>query len=109
MNRCQAADDRVVPNFDVTGESSIIRKHDRVTDLAIMTDVTVSEEISGVTDPCLACSGRAAINGNEFPEAVFLANFQISRLALVLQILRLLADRAVSVELIPRASCQRTA
>src|SRR5436190_20860345 len=109
MDCRQAADDRVVPNFDVPGESPIIRKHDGVADLTIVTDVAVSKEISPVADARLAPFGRAAIDGHELPEGVFLTDFQMSRLALILQILCLLADRAIGVELITRASCHRTA
>ena len=63
-----------------------------VADGAIVSDMTVGEKISGVADPRLAFARRAAIHGDEFAKRVFVADFQIRRLATIFQILCLLAD-----------------
>ena len=57
----------------------------------------------------LPVAGRAAIHGDEFAKCILVADFEISRLALVFQVLGLLADRAIGVKFIPRAGRHRPA
>ena len=107
MDRSETTNDRVVADRDVSGECPVIGKNDGIADRAIVADVAVSEKIPAITNARLACAGCAAIDGDKFPERIFIADFKISRFALIFQILCLLADRAVSVEFIPRAGPQR--
>ena len=74
-----------------------------------MADVAVGQKISAIADPRLAISFRATVNRAELAKGIFVANFQISRFTRVFQILRLLSDRAVSIEFIFRSRPHRPA
>jgi hypothetical protein len=65
-----------------------------------MPDVTVSQKISTIADACFPGTGRAPINRDKLAKGIGLADLEISRFALVLQILRLLTDRTIGVELL---------
>src|SRR5437762_7262840 len=84
----------------MSGQCSIIGKDDFVSNGAIVPDVAVSQKISPTADLRFAIAGGAPIYGNEFAKSVFIANFQIGRLARVFQVLSLLTDRAVTVKFI---------
>src|ERR1700751_6103491 len=71
--------------------------------------MAIGEKISAITDPRLAVSFGAAVNRAELAKGIFVANFQISRFARVFQILRLLSDRAISIEFIFRSRPHRPA
>ena len=107
MHGGQSAHDGVVADLHMTRECSIVRKHDIVSDRAIVADVTVSQKISAITDARSSLARRAAIHGNEFAKSISVADFQKSRLTRVFQILRLLPDRAIGVKLIARACSHR--
>ena len=83
---------RIVANFDMAGQRSIVGKDDFVSNPAIVSNVAVSEKISAAADLRFSFSRGAAVDRDEFAERVFVADFQISRLALVFQVLRLLTD-----------------
>src|SRR5207253_2453289 len=100
MHRSEPAHDSVITDFNMTSQSSIIREHNRVADCAIMTDVTIGEKISAVAHPCFAVAFCAAIDRAKLTKSISFANFQISRLARVFQILCLLADRTIGVKFI---------
>ena len=76
---------------------------------AIVSDVTVGEKISATADARFAFARGAAICRHEFAKRVFVADFQIGRLAAIFQILRLLSDRAVGVKFVFRAGPHRPA
>ncbi len=107
MDRGQAAHDRVVADLDVPGQGSVVGKNDRVADRAIVADVAVGEKISAIADARFARAGRAAVHGDKFAERIFVADLEICRLALIFQILGLLADRAVGIKFVPRAGRHR--
>src|SRR5205085_572911 len=94
-------------DLHMSGQCSIIGKDDFVSNGAIVPDVAVSQKISPTADLRFAIAGGAPIYGNEFAERVFIANFQIGRLARVFQVLRLLTDRAVTVKFIFSAGAHR--
>ena len=98
MHRSEPAHDGVIANLNMTSQSSIVREHNRVADCAIMTDVTIGEKISAVAHTRLAVVRCAAINRAKLTKSISVANFQISWLARVFQILRLLADRTIRVK-----------
>ena len=74
-----------------------------------MPDVAVGQKISTAADARFSFARRAAIDRDEFAKCIFVADFEISRFAFVLQILRLLTNRAVRVEFIARARAHRSA
>src|SRR5690349_11935905 len=71
--------------------------------------MTVREKIPGVADPRFALASCAPIYRYEFPKRVLVSDFQIRWVAAIFQILRLLADRAVGVELVFHTSLHRSA
>src|SRR6266404_3729884 len=104
MHGGEAAHHRVVTNLDMAGERAVVRKNHFVSNLAIVPNVTVSEKASPAADPRLSFTRRAAADRDKFAKRIFIADFQISRLALILQVLGLLPDRAGSIKFI---SCTR--
>src|SRR5207253_11212172 len=52
---------------------------------------------------------RATADCNKFAKRIVIADFQISRLALIFQVLRLLTDRAGGIKLIARTGAHRSA
>jgi hypothetical protein len=61
------------------------------------------------SDARFAIARRAPVDGNEFAERIIIADLEISRLALIFQILRLLPDRRERVEFISCARLHRSA
>src|SRR5262249_986036 len=107
MHRSESAHDCVIADFNMTGQSSVIRDHNRVADGAIVTDETERTQIYAVADTRLAVTLCAAIDRAKLTKSVSLANFEISRLACVFQILRLLADRTISIKSILASGLHR--
>src|SRR5438552_2682641 len=68
--------------------------------------MTISEEISETADSCFAIALRTSIHGHKFAKRVFVADFQISWLARVFEILRLLTDRAIGVKFVSLAGAR---
>src|SRR5579864_3552224 len=95
MNGGQAAHDRVVANLHMAGERSVVGENNFISNGAIMTDVAVGQKIPAATDASFTIAFCAPIYGHEFTKGVFIADFQIRRLADVFQVLRLLTDRAI--------------
>src|SRR5882724_11440884 len=71
--------------------------------------MAVGEEGATVADPRFSLAGCAAADRDKFAERILIADFQISRFALVFQVLGLLADGAVSVEFVFSAGLHRPA
>ena len=88
------------PTWTWPASVPLLEKTTSITDRAIMPDVTVGEKISAVADACFSVARRAAVDGNEFAKRIFIADLQIGRLALIFQVLCLLADRAVGVKFV---------
>ena len=71
--------------------------------------MAVGEEGATVANARFPLAACAAADGDKFAERIVIANFQISRFALVFQVLGLLADGAVSVEFVFHAGFRRPA
>src|SRR6266699_1122015 len=71
--------------------------------------MAVGEEGATVTDARFPFARRAAADRDKFAERIFVADFQISRLALIFQVLRLLPDRAGGIKFIPRTGAHWSA
>src|SRR5205823_10416658 len=100
---------RVISYLNVATQRAVIRKDDAVAHGAIVTDMAVGEEVSAITDSRFAFARCAAMRRHEFTKRIFVADFQISRFAAILKILRLLADGAVRVEPVLCSSLHRPA
>src|SRR5207248_7642978 len=98
VNGGEPAHDRVIAHLNVAREGAVVRKHHLVPDVAIVANMAVGEKISAMPNPRLAIRRRAAGDGDEFPKRVLVADFEISRFALVFQVLGLLSYRAISVK-----------
>src|SRR3981081_4532149 len=109
MHSGETAHDGVVAHFYVTSECPVIGKNNFVAHGAIVANMTVGQKISAITDARFAVARCAAIDRDKFAKGILIADLEISRLAFVFQILRLLADRAISVKFIARARAHRPA
>src|SRR5437879_8175216 len=69
--------------------------------------MTVSEKAPAIADARLSFARRAAADRNKFAKRIFIADFQISRLSLILQVLRLLPDRAGGIKFVSRTRAHR--
>ena len=70
--------------------------------------MTVGEKRPAVSDLRLPLARCAAANCHELAKRVFIADFQISRLTAIFQVLGFLADGAVSVKLVFRSNLRRS-
>src|SRR5213078_2265651 len=59
------------------------------------------EKSAAIADARFTLARSAAADCDKFAERIFIADFQISRLAFIFQVLRLLADRAGGIKFIP--------
>src|SRR5229473_1070982 len=96
----------MIAHLHMTRQGRIVRKHDFVAHRAIVSNVTIGEKISAAADPRFSFTGRAAIDSDEFAKRVLVADIEVGWFALIFQILRLLANRAVSIELVSRAGAR---
>jgi len=105
------ADIRAIVNRDVAGESGCIGHDHLIADHTIMRDVRLRHEKTVVADLCnSAAAFCAAMNGNEFANAIATANYCLGFFARKFQILwrqtdrdkrvnvRIIADRGASVD-----------
>ena len=65
---------------------------------AIVRDMAIGEAVIVATDKRFIPWGSRTMHGTEFTEGIVVANFQPGGLAVIFQILRLLADRTVGEE-----------
>ena len=75
-----------------------------VADDAIVCDVTVGEEVAAIADDGAGVRGGAAVDSDELAEGVAIADAEVGGLALVFEILSLLADGGIGVEYVFRAN-----
>ena len=89
-----AGQDHPVADLDVAGEDRVVRHHALVADHAVVGHVGIGHEQVVVADAgdAMAADG-AAVDGAELAEHVPVADLQARRLALVLLVLRRVADR----------------
>src|SRR5437016_13765546 len=70
--------------------------------------MAVGKKGSSIADAGFSFAGGAPADCDEFAERVFIADFQVSRFALVFQVLRLLTDRAGGIKFISFAGAHRS-
>ena len=107
MHRRETAHDCIIADRNMTGKGTVIRENNVIAHHAVMSDVTIGEEISVASDDRIRPWSGAPVDGTKFPKGISLADLQISRFTLILQILRALSDRGVGVELIIRPDLTR--
>ncbi len=89
-----AADDREVVHRHVPGQHHVVGEHDIAADAAVVTDVAVGQERAAVADNGgHAAALGAGVHGDAFADQAVGADGEGGWLALVLQVLRLMADR----------------
>ena len=94
MHADESAQHRKIVDDDVSGELRVVRKGRRVSDHAVMRDVAVGKQPVAVAKRRDAAVLRSAgVNGDEFADHVVIADDRQRRLAVVLAVLRNLADR----------------
>ena len=105
-DRRSAADDDVIADGAMPGEHDVVGEDDVVADMAVVTDVAVGKEGAVVTDrrrhPAALGAG---VHGHAFADQALFSDRQRGRLALELQILRLMADGGEGEDLRARADC----
>src|SRR4029078_8029339 len=78
----------------VAGERGVVSHHDLVSDAAIVCDVRKRhEEVVAADDREATTADGAAVHGGELAEYIAIADLEARGLALVLEILRRVADR----------------
>src|SRR5260221_7553984 len=94
MDGGKAADDREIGDHDVAGERRVVDHDDIVADLAVMRDMGADHEQAAVADPRHhAAARRAGIHRHVLADDVVAADDERGFLAVVFEILRLVADR----------------
>ena len=74
----------MISYLNVAAQRAVIRKDNAVAHGAIVTDMTVGEEVSAIADSRFALARCAAMRRYEFAKCIFVADFQISRFAAIL-------------------------
>jgi hypothetical protein len=92
MHGGQAAHHRVVAYLDMAGQRSIIRKDNLISDLAIMSDMTVGEKVSAMANGGFALICGATVNRHKFAKGVLIANEEIGWFSSIFQVLTLLPN-----------------
>src|SRR4030095_5847373 len=108
MHGSQPANHDLIADFHVPSEGAIVGKDDRISDDAIMRNMTVSEKISAAADPGCGTGCRAAIHRSELAKRVFLPDLQRGRFTGVFEVLGLLTNGAEGVEAIAAADLRRS-
>src|ERR1700730_8571832 len=94
MRRREPGEKCVVTHRDVTREEDVVRHDDMVAEMAVMGDVGSRHEQAIVSHPRHhAAAGSAGVHGDMLADDVAAADHQGGILALVFQVLRLVADR----------------
>src|SRR5690606_808337 len=100
LDRGEAAEDRVLPDLDMTAKRGVVDEHDAVADYAIMGDMRGDHHEAIGTDPRLAAAARRApVDRRVLADDAIRADHHRGRLALVAGVLRRPADRGERVEL----------
>ena len=108
MHRRQPAENRIVADLDVAAEGRHVRQDDLVADAAIVRHMRIGHQKIVVADAGHAFAlHRAAVHGHEFPDHVPVADLEPGRFALVLLVLRSVADRCELVDLVLCADAGR--
>ena len=82
------------PTVQVAGQHDVVGEDDVVADVAVVADVRVGEERAAVADHGRhAAALGAGVHGHALADQAVAADRQRRRLALVLEVLRLMADR----------------
>jgi hypothetical protein len=88
MNSRQPPKDGCRFDLNMAGEGYTVRQDHMIVDDTVVGDMRVSHEEVVVADACHAATFcRASIQSGEFPDPITIADFQISLLAGILQIL----------------------
>src|SRR6266513_6205937 len=109
MHGGQPANDGVIAHLHVASQRAVVRKNNSISNRAIVRDMAVGEKRATVADARFPFARRATADCDEFAERVFIADFKVSRFALIFQVLRLLTNRAGGVKFIPRTGAHRSA
>ena len=89
----QAAEDGVIADDDVAGQGRVVGHDDVIAEQAVMRDMGADHEQAVVADPGHhAAALGAGVDGHMFADDVVAADDQARCLALVFQVLRLVAD-----------------
>src|SRR5215469_7057171 len=96
-------------NQHVTRERAVVREDHIVFDHTVMSNMAIRQEIPTVTHSSDRANRSRPINCDKFSETVCFADFQICRLPLIFQILRLLPDRTTGVKPVSSSDLYRSA
>lgn len=92
----ETSNDGEIVDVDMARQSAVIGEDHGVSNHAVMGNMGVGQEMVAVADHGPIIPSGGAVRGDKFPETIVVADNQMSRFALVLQILGLLTDGAVS-------------
>lgn len=100
VNGGEAGNDGMIFDFDVAAESAVVGENDVIAHLAVVRDVRVAQEKIVRANARGRVGMGAAMDGRVFAEHVAVPDLEISRLAFVLEILGLAADRSEGEKLV---------
>ena len=103
-----ARQEDVVFENAVAGQERPVGEDATVADSAIMRDVGIDHEEIMAADPRGPCMGRAAMNRHVFPKDIVVADLQVGRLAVVLEMLWLLAQHGAGEDVVALSHDKRT-
>src|SRR5262249_1652214 len=97
------AEDGIVADRAMASQHDVIGENDVAADPAVVADVAVGEERAVVADDGRhAAALGARVHGDTFADQTIAADLQRRRLTLVLEVLRLVADRGEREDARPR-------
>jgi hypothetical protein len=92
MHAAESANDRVVFDNHMTGQSAVVGENDVVPDDAIMGNVRVREKVIVTANDRFCLGHRPAIDGAKLSKAVLIADLQICWLSTIFEVLAALAN-----------------
>ena len=83
MHGGEPANDGVIAHLHVAGQRAVVGENDSISNRAIVADMTVGEKRATIADARFPLARRAPTDCDEFAKCVFIADFQISRFAVI--------------------------
>ena len=99
MDPRPAADIRIIPDSDMTGQHHLVCDGDAISKVTVVSDVRGNHDEVFVTNPCNAASiARSPVNGHMLADLIVIADFTYRVFAVIFSILRVGSDNGEWIE-----------